>query len=112
MTSEQPPAFPALPTDPDELPVIPGGWREEVIPIGPKQIRIHRPRNPDLLARRLAVDGVCWLSDPGRYQSAMFWRRALERGYQGSVFDESGAEISEPSSRGFQIMKLRMGGRL
>lgn len=61
----------------------------------------------DVLDRMLAPDGLCWLGDPGRYQSPMFFRRAQERHYSVRVLDETGTEYSAPRENAFQIMELR-----
>ncbi len=60
----------------------------------------------DLLDVMLAEDGVCWLSDPGRYQSPFFYNMAKERGYQVRIYTEELEEINVPSSEGFQILEL------
>ena len=61
----------------------------------------------DLLDVNLACDGVCWLGDPGRYQSPFFYDRARTRGFDIQILNEHGESIAEPSSQGFQIFELR-----
>lgn len=63
----------------------------------------------DLLDRMLAPGGVCWLADPGRYQSQFFYELARKRGYAPILFDEQFASIDAPSTAGFQIFQLTKG---
>ncbi len=65
----------------------------------------------DLLDVMLTDDGVCWLSDPGRYQSPFFYKMAKERGYEIRIYDEELKELEVPSSGEFQIFELRRNSR-
>lgn len=60
----------------------------------------------DLLDVMLTDDGVCWLSDPGRYQSPFFYSMAKKRGYRVRIYNQELKEIKDPSSEGFQILEL------
>lgn len=64
----------------------------------------------DLLNKMLAPGGVCWLSDPGRYQAPRFYELALKRGYAVRILDKDGQQQSQPSVQSFQIFELRHGG--
>jgi ETFB lysine methyltransferase len=67
----------------------------------------------DVLDCILAEGGLCWLGDPGRYQSPVFHRKATQRGYEITIRNEHGDRIDMPSSEGFQIFEMhRNGGSL
>lgn len=61
----------------------------------------------DVLDQMLAENGICWLGDPGRYQSPAFHRKATLRGYKIVIRNERGDRIETPSSAGFQIFEMR-----
>lgn len=61
----------------------------------------------NLLKKMLRKDGVCWLGDPGRYQSPFFYQAALDEGYQIRVLNRDLKEITEPASEGFQVFEIR-----
>ncbi len=61
----------------------------------------------DLLDRMLAENGICWLADPGRFQSPFFFQMSQARGYSVRIFIESHRQIETPSAEGFQIFELR-----
>ena len=61
----------------------------------------------ELFDKMLAPDGVIWIGDPGRYQGARFHAAAAERGWQIDITNEAGKRIDEPSTEGFQILRMR-----
>lgn len=61
----------------------------------------------NLLDRVLQPGGICWLADPGRYQTPFFCDLARERGYAVSLRDEAGRPCAASSARGFQIVVLQ-----
>ncbi|MCA9081974.1 MAG: methyltransferase domain-containing protein [Planctomycetaceae bacterium] len=61
----------------------------------------------DLLDKMLSPDGLCWFSDPGRFQAPRFCKLASERGYNVRVLNSRGEECAAPSEQGFQILELR-----
>jgi len=61
----------------------------------------------DLLDRMLTPNGICWLGDPGRYQSPYFYQMAIDRGWDVSIRDEHGTTIDAPRSANFQLFELR-----
>lgn len=60
----------------------------------------------DLIERMLAPQGVCWLGDPGRYQSRFFHDHAIKRGFRVRIQNEAGQQCELPLSNEFQILKL------
>ena len=60
-----------------------------------------------LIGQMLKPGGVCWLGDPGRYQSRFFHEAAVDRGLHVRMFDQDLVEIAEAGSKGFQIFELR-----
>ena len=89
-------------------------WREPVEEQFPViigcEVTYDGPMHPvllDLLDRMLLPDGVCWLSDPGRFQAPRFHKLARERGYLITIRDANGNECVAPSEQGFQIFELR-----
>lgn len=61
----------------------------------------------NVLDQRLQAGGLCWLGDPGRYQSPLFFKRARERGYDVRILDEQLVVHDRPRENAFQIMELR-----
>ncbi|QDT31608.1 class I SAM-dependent methyltransferase [Thalassoglobus polymorphus] len=61
----------------------------------------------DLLNLMLKPNGLCWLGDPGRYQSPKFYQLALDYGFEVRIFNEDFKAIEVPSSEGFQIFEIR-----
>ncbi|MEW4487959.1 methyltransferase [Thalassoglobus sp. JC818] len=61
----------------------------------------------NLLSFMLSENGVCWLGDPGRYQSERFYQMAQSEGFSVRVLDTELNELKQPKSNGFQIMELR-----
>jgi ETFB lysine methyltransferase len=60
------------------------------------------PNHPlvlSVLDRLLESDGVCWLGDPGRGALSQFALLAEERGFQITMFDENGEEITSAVDR-------------
>lgn len=74
------------------------------------EVTYDAPMHPvllDLLESMLTPNGLCWLADPGRYQSPFFYKMALDRGFTIRILDEDLNELSEPRSQGFQIFELQ-----
>ena len=74
------------------------------------EVTYDAPMHPvilDLLEVMLSDNGVCWLSDPGRYQSPFFYQMAMDRGYEIRIYDEDLRELETPLSGEFQIFELR-----
>lgn len=60
----------------------------------------------DLIERMLEPDGICWLGDPGRFQSRNFHDAAIQRKFRVQVVDEAGHLHPGPLSNEFQILKI------
>lgn len=71
-----PSAFPELPTNPDELPAIPGGWRCEEIVVGARTFLLQRPTNPDAFLDEDSVSAANQQNDYMPYW-AFLWPSAI-----------------------------------
>lgn len=60
----------------------------------------------ELLSTMLLPGGMCWLSDPGRFQAPKFLKLALERGFSVRILGRDGAVRTEASVQEFQIFEL------
>jgi len=67
---------------------------------------LHEPLL-DAIALLMEPEGVCWLGDPGRYQSQFFHAKALAKGFQVRCLDQMGKPIEASSAGTFQITELR-----
>ncbi len=63
----------------------------------------------DAIQKLLAPEGVCWLGDPGRYQSQFFYEKARARGFQLELRNAQGDVLNAVQSGEFQILVLRHG---
>jgi predicted nicotinamide N-methyase len=61
----------------------------------------------NVLDARLADGGDAWFGDAGRGPAAEFVERAVNRGWQVSLFDEHDAPLIEPVLGRYQRMALR-----
>jgi predicted nicotinamide N-methyase len=61
----------------------------------------------DLLERMLLPGGICWLGDPGRYQSRFFYERARKRPFDLQLTTGRGEPVSEIRAGEFHILKIR-----
>jgi len=60
----------------------------------------------NMLDQLLAPDGVCWIGDPGRFNSREFLEAACQR-YRVRLRDRDGNLFSVPHSGQFQMFVLR-----
>lgn len=68
---------------------------------------LHEPLL-DTIAALLAPDGVCWLGDPGRYQSQFFQQKVTERGFRLRRLDRHGQDAEAVSPGELQILEIRL----
>jgi predicted nicotinamide N-methyase len=61
----------------------------------------------DLLERMLLPGGICWLGDPGRYQSRFFFEKAQRRSFDLELTDGQGTVVSEITPGEFHLLKIR-----
>ena len=61
----------------------------------------------NVLDHRLAPGGEAWFGDAGRGPAAEFVQRALDRGWQVSLFDEHGAALTSAALGRYQRIVLR-----
>lgn len=69
----------------------------------------HRANHLPLLEsidRLLAAEGVCWIGDPGRFNSSEFFQAACDR-FRVELLDRERLEFSEPLAGKFQLFVLR-----
>jgi len=59
-----------------------------------------------LIDQILEPAGICWLGDPGRFQTRNFYDAAVQYGFRVRIMNEAGEESPEPLSNCFQILKL------
>jgi len=67
---------------------------------------LHEPLL-DTIAALLAPDGLCWLGDPGRYQSEFFYQKAQARGFQLRLLDQHQQPVDGIRNGEFHLLELK-----